>query len=93
LNDFVAAGCGNTSYYAPSGVISSPNHPKNYDNGLDCYYNIYASTGSSLLLTFKSFNVEASYDVVTVSIWWICSSYKDSRPTCYCRLCNMPVNI
>ena len=65
---FVVTACGDTSYYGPSGVISSPNYTGNYDNQMYCDYYIYASTGSSLSIIFKSFNTEQNYDIVTVSI-------------------------
>lgn len=73
----VAAGCGDLSYYGPSGVITSPNHPSNYENNLNCDYDVYASTGSSLSFIFNSFYTEEQADFVRVSILRICySSFK-----------------
>jgi cubilin len=66
-NIYEDGGCGATSYYGPSGVISSPNHPGNYNSNQECNYDIYASDGSSLLFVFKSMNVEVNFDYVTIS--------------------------
>ena len=63
----LVAACGELSYYGPSGVISSPNYPGDYQNDKYCDYYVYASSGSSLSFVFKSFHLESN-DFVTVGI-------------------------
>lgn len=64
----VATGCNSGDFYGPYGSISSPNYPGNYENMLNCYYNVIAeSGGSSFTFIFNSFHVEEG-DFVIVSI-------------------------
>jgi len=69
LKELVVIDCGETSYYGPSGVISSPNYPDSYSNNIFCDYYISASSSSSsTAIIFKAFDTEQCCDYVTVSI-------------------------
>jgi len=62
-----AARCPASFYNAStSGVITSTNYPDNYENNLDCLYQIVAPAGSIIDLAFTYFNTEYQYDNVTV---------------------------
>ena len=64
------AACSGVSLTGPAGTFTSPNHPSNYDNNLDCSWTITVPSGS-VTLTFDEFEVEGysnqcSYDRVVV---------------------------
>ncbi|KAB5530866.1 hypothetical protein PHYPO_G00134270 [Pangasianodon hypophthalmus] len=51
----------------PSGVITSPNFPVQYDNNANCTWIITASDPSKVIkLTFEDFDLERGYDTLTV---------------------------
>ncbi|CAK8682879.1 unnamed protein product [Clavelina lepadiformis] len=62
-------GCGDT-LTAPSGTITSPNYPNNYDDNRECIWKIITSPGTSVQLTVTVFDVEhhsqCDYDVLEV---------------------------
>ncbi|XP_051775015.1 CUB and sushi domain-containing protein 1 [Erpetoichthys calabaricus] len=58
--------CG-TQLRGPSGVITSPNFPVQYDNNAHCTWVITASNPSKVIkLTFEEFDLERGYDTLTV---------------------------
>ncbi|CAG5895667.1 unnamed protein product [Menidia menidia] len=67
--DGTQTGCGGTLTTA-SGMFSSPNYPLPYHANAECYWNIQASQGSQLQLSFSDFHLESSsscsYDYVAV---------------------------
>ena len=70
LKEFVVLDCGETTYYGPSGVITSPNHPGSYSNDLSCDYFISASSStSSIGIIIQAFDTEECCDFVTVSMF------------------------
>ncbi|XP_032436521.1 CUB and sushi domain-containing protein 2 [Xiphophorus hellerii] len=51
----------------PSGVITSPNYPVQYDNNANCTWIITATDMSKVIkLTFEDFDLERGYDTLTV---------------------------
>uniref|UniRef100_A0A8B9LZ55 CUB and Sushi multiple domains 2 n=1 Tax=Astyanax mexicanus TaxID=7994 RepID=A0A8B9LZ55_ASTMX len=51
----------------PSGIITSPNFPVQYDNNANCTWIITASdTNKVIKLTFEDFDLERGYDTLTV---------------------------
>ncbi|KAK9526222.1 hypothetical protein VZT92_014933 [Zoarces viviparus] len=51
----------------PSGVITSPNYPVQYDNNANCTWLITATDASKVIkLTFEDFELERGYDTLTV---------------------------
>lgn len=60
--------CTNLTYTDPDGgIISSPNYPGFYSDGLSCTYLIdLRSSADSVLLKFFDFKTEANYDFVKV---------------------------
>lgn len=60
--------CGVTEHTCQSGEITSPNFPDYYPPNLNCNYNVYASTESSMTFTFMYLDTEEDVDFVTVSI-------------------------
>uniref|UniRef100_A0AAQ4NRM6 CUB and Sushi multiple domains 2 n=1 Tax=Gasterosteus aculeatus aculeatus TaxID=481459 RepID=A0AAQ4NRM6_GASAC len=51
----------------PSGVITSPNYPVQYDNNANCTWLITATDTSKVIkLTFEDFDLERGYDTLTV---------------------------
>uniref|UniRef100_A0A671RXC0 CUB and sushi domain-containing protein 1-like n=1 Tax=Sinocyclocheilus anshuiensis TaxID=1608454 RepID=A0A671RXC0_9TELE len=51
----------------PSGIITSPNFPVQYDNNANCTWIITASDPSKVIkLTFEEFDLERGYDTLTV---------------------------
>ncbi|XP_066263243.1 deleted in malignant brain tumors 1 protein-like [Branchiostoma lanceolatum] len=60
-----ASGCGGT-LTALEGTVTSPNHPSDYGNNENCEWTIAAPEGSTVRLTFDSFNLEDSYDFLTI---------------------------
>ncbi|AWP21874.1 putative CUB and sushi domain-containing protein 2 [Scophthalmus maximus] len=51
----------------PSGVITSPNYPVQYDNNANCTWVITASDTTKVIkLTFEDFDLERGYDTLTV---------------------------
>ncbi|XP_066263248.1 zinc metalloproteinase nas-39-like [Branchiostoma lanceolatum] len=61
-----ALGCGGTLTAPPEGTVTSPNHPDHYDNGQTCEWTITVPEGNYVHLTFGSFNLEESYDFLTI---------------------------
>mgnify|MGYP001793038226 CR=1 FL=1 len=45
---------------ASNGTITSPNYPSNYENGAECSWVINVVEGSSVQLTFETFELESS---------------------------------
>jgi len=61
--------CGITEFVCPSGEITSPNFNEGrYSNNLNCDYNVYAPTESSMTFTFMYLDTQDNADFVTVSI-------------------------
>ncbi|XP_036410979.1 CUB and sushi domain-containing protein 2 [Megalops cyprinoides] len=53
--------------HGPSGVITSPNFPVQYDNNANCTWVITAADPSKVIkLTFEDFDLERGYDTLTV---------------------------
>uniref|UniRef100_A0A4W6D789 CUB and Sushi multiple domains 2 n=1 Tax=Lates calcarifer TaxID=8187 RepID=A0A4W6D789_LATCA len=51
----------------PTGVITSPNYPVQYDNNANCTWVITATDASKVIkLTFEDFDLERGYDTLTV---------------------------
>ncbi|KTG03943.1 hypothetical protein cypCar_00030355 [Cyprinus carpio] len=51
----------------PSGIITSPNFPVQYDNNSNCTWIITASDPSKVIkLIFEEFDLERGYDTLTV---------------------------
>uniref|UniRef100_A0A3P8W543 CUB and Sushi multiple domains 2 n=1 Tax=Cynoglossus semilaevis TaxID=244447 RepID=A0A3P8W543_CYNSE len=51
----------------PSGVLTSPNYPVQYDNNANCTWIITATDASKVIkLTFEDFDLERGYDTLTV---------------------------
>uniref|UniRef100_A0A8C9Y1H6 CUB and Sushi multiple domains 2 n=1 Tax=Sander lucioperca TaxID=283035 RepID=A0A8C9Y1H6_SANLU len=51
----------------PTGVITSPNYPVQYDNNANCTWLITATDTSKVIkLTFEDFDLERGYDTLTV---------------------------
>jgi hypothetical protein len=64
----VQQNCGNSYFYGPSGVISSPGYPGNYSNYQSCNYYVDPSwPSSSIALIFKAFDTQECCDYVTIS--------------------------
>ena len=55
-----ASGC-NAEYTDTRGRVTSPNYPEKYENGLDCTYNITATAGSTIDITFPDFGIEEHF--------------------------------
>ena len=74
-----------------TGVIQSPNFPRNYSNGLNCVYVITVPDTYRVTLTFETFEVEKTrncyHDYVEVSGCW-CSSWCSD---CNCRAAHVVV--
>ena len=49
--------CGGT-FSTPNGILTSPSYPDNYPYSADCAYTISQPTGSIILLTFHSMDIE-----------------------------------
>ncbi|XP_066263228.1 exoskeleton protein RP43-like [Branchiostoma lanceolatum] len=60
-----SSGCGGT-LTAPEGNVTSPNHPSDYGNNENCEWIITVPGGSTVSLTFDSFNLESGYDFLTI---------------------------
>ncbi|XP_066263258.1 deleted in malignant brain tumors 1 protein-like [Branchiostoma lanceolatum] len=61
-----ALGCGGTLTAPSEGTVTSPNYPDHYDNGQTCEWTITVPEGNYVHLTFGSFNLEESYDFLTI---------------------------
>ena len=63
--------CGGT-FSTDGGQIQTMNHPREYENHMDCQYLIQAPSGQIILLTFQNFNLEfqstCTYDSLQVGI-------------------------
>ena len=60
-----------------SGVIQSPNYPRNYPNGVICTWRIYPPEGKNVLLRFLNFSLQETNDCsdsVLVSDETICGN-------------------
>ena len=42
----------------PNGILTSPSYPNNYPDNADCVYTISQPTGTVIVLTFQSMNIE-----------------------------------
>ena len=51
---------------APTNSINSPNFPYTYNPNTECGWNITGPSGRQLNLTFKSFELEANNDILTI---------------------------
>ena len=49
--------CGG-SFTTPNGILTSPSYPDNYPNNADCVYTISQPTGTAIVLTFYSMDIE-----------------------------------
>ena len=72
----IAVICGSTIDVSVAGVMTSPNHPDEYDNYLRCEWTLVASEGSQVSLTFDTFHVElcrgqCDCDVLSVSFVFV----------------------
>uniref|UniRef100_A0A914W328 Uncharacterized protein n=1 Tax=Plectus sambesii TaxID=2011161 RepID=A0A914W328_9BILA len=54
--------CPNGAQSGSSGSVSSSNYPKNYENNLNCIYQIVVQAGLRVNLTFDDFDTETTYD-------------------------------
>ena len=61
--------CGSTSILQASegGVLTSPNYPNDYDNGIACSWIIVADEGNDVLIDFHSFHTYSGSDFLYVS--------------------------
>ena len=62
------ADCADRYFAGPTGQISSPNFPLAYTNNRDCSNYIAVLTGQKVVITFFSFNTEATNDWLQVCI-------------------------
>ena len=46
------------SFTTPNGIITSPSHPGNYPDNVDCIYTISQPTGTVIMLNFLSMDIE-----------------------------------
>ncbi|XP_078661576.1 polycystin-1-like protein 2 [Branchiostoma floridae x Branchiostoma belcheri] len=60
------SGCGGTLTAPSGGPVTSPNYPANYGNSLNCEWLITVPAGSTIRLTFDSFDVEQDYDFLRI---------------------------
>ncbi|XP_019646180.1 PREDICTED: enteropeptidase-like, partial [Branchiostoma belcheri] len=58
--------CGGTLSTPSGGPVTSPNYPSNYGNNENCQWLITAPAGSTISLTFDSFDLESNYDYLTI---------------------------
>ncbi|XP_070176246.1 uncharacterized protein [Littorina saxatilis] len=54
----------NAIFTAVSGTFHSPNYPSEYNDNLDCYYNIQMPPGYRITLKFHYFKTESTHDFV-----------------------------
>jgi len=79
--------CGELSLTAlnTAGTITSPNHPSNYPNNMDCSWRITAPEGKIIRLNVSSFQMEdhssCSYDKLTIGEEYYCGD--DIPPVIY----------
>ncbi|XP_066263229.1 CUB and sushi domain-containing protein 1-like [Branchiostoma lanceolatum] len=59
--------CGGYLTAPPGGTMTSPNYPSNYPNSANCEWTITVPEGSTVRLTFDSFNTEGTWDVLTIN--------------------------
>merc|ERR1711962_237049 len=62
--------------YDTEGTIVSPNYPDNYPNNADCKWYITAPEGTTITLSFESFDTEDRYD--RLKIWDGLEEYNDT---------------
>ncbi|XP_035660155.1 CUB and sushi domain-containing protein 2-like [Branchiostoma floridae] len=58
--------CGENLFAPSGGPVTSPNYPSNYGNNENCEWSITVPEGSIIRLMFDSFNIEHSYDFLTI---------------------------
>ena len=61
----VADGCGGT-LRDMTGTVTSPNHPNNYNNNLDCYYDIVGPENCTITLDVDALDFEPRFDYLEV---------------------------
>ena len=47
------------SFTTPNGIVTSPSHPGNYPDNVDCIYTISQPTGTVILLKFLSMHIDS----------------------------------
>jgi len=58
--------CGNASFSGSTGFIMSPRFPLSYAHNLNCLYSITGSQKNSIYLTFLSFSLEGTSNVLSI---------------------------
>ena len=60
------ASCPGDSYQMTYGLITSPNWPNEYPNGMSCHYQLTVEKGKQVNLTFNEFDTEPCCDFVMI---------------------------
>ncbi|XP_078683129.1 uncharacterized protein LOC144917204 isoform X3 [Branchiostoma floridae x Branchiostoma belcheri] len=60
------SGCGGNLTAPSGGPVTSPNYPSNYGSSQNCEWLITVPAGSTIRLTFDSFDVEQDYDFLRI---------------------------
>ncbi|KAI8508634.1 hypothetical protein Bbelb_137330 [Branchiostoma belcheri] len=60
------SGCGGNLTAPSGGPVTSPNYPSNYGSSQNCEWLITVPAGSTIRLTFDSFDVEQDYDYLRI---------------------------
>ena len=50
------------SFFTKNGILTSPSYPDNYPDNADCVYTISQPTGTAIVLTFHSMDIEDDID-------------------------------
>ncbi|XP_070175573.1 delta-like protein D [Littorina saxatilis] len=58
--------CSTVLLNGQSGTFTSPNHPNQYQNDMDCTWQITVQSNYVIQLTFSNFSLEASFDCVDI---------------------------
>ncbi|XP_019624235.1 PREDICTED: CUB domain-containing protein 2-like [Branchiostoma belcheri] len=60
------SGCGGNLTAPSGGPVTSPNYPGNYGNNQSCEWLITVPAGSTIRLTFDSFDLEEDYEFLRI---------------------------
>lgn|SRR6218665_1234560 len=63
---YIYADCYDKYFSGPAGEISSPDYPMTYGTNLDCSNYISVPPGQTVVIAFLAFDMQYSYDWVTV---------------------------